>query len=356
MRRCVLPDFMTKISLSCLLLSCLLAACQSVSREYRAQKIDGVCFVAPRDSIPQQAMASIREVNADWVAIVPYAFLRENDPTVIYDTTSQWWGETGRGLEQTLSYARQLGLKIMLKPHVWVQGQGWPGDYTLETEEEWQQWEASYENYLDAMTALAIRYEVGLFCIGTEFRVAARERPAYWRRLISKIRQTYTGPLTYAANWDNYQNISFWDELDYIGIDAYFPLSERRDPSLRQLMDGWEEPMEQIEEFQEQYHLPVLFTEYGYRSADYSGRGHWLNEKEGLVTNMQAQATAYEALFRTVWQQDWFAGGFAWKWYATVPRNSRWNRWETDFTPQEKPAAEVLRRYYTQNTQADRRQ
>jgi hypothetical protein len=329
----------------CLILF-LAAACESVSQQYLGEKIDGVCFVAPRDSIPQDAMVSIQTVEAGWVAIVPYAFSHEKDPKVNYDTTRQWWGETKRGVEQTIQYAKNLGMKVMLKPHVWIVRQGWPGDYDLESEEQWQEWEQSYTDYLDLMTDIAIKHQVELICIGTEFRVPARERPDYWRSLIRRIRARYDGQLTYAANWDNYENVKFWDELDFIGIDAYFPVTDQKNPSLRALIRGWEDTAELIEEKSEEYAKPVLFTEYGYRSADFASRGHWENERDELVSNPDAQARAYEALYETFWNKPWFAGGFLWKWYPYVNRDGRWNRWETDFTPQEKPAAEVIRRYY----------
>jgi len=329
------------------LLLLALAGCESVSQQYQGAKMDGVCFVGPRDSIPQEAMATVKQVNADWIAIVPYAFSYENDPQVNYDTTRQWWGETKRGVEQSIRYARNLGLKVMLKPHVWVVRQGWPGDYDLPDEAAWQHWEQSYTDYLDMMTDIAIRYEVELLCIGTEYRIPARERPEYWRSLIRRIRERYSGKVTYAANWDNYENIAFWDELDLIGIDAYFPVAEAKNPSVRSLLKGWEETAELLEEYSQDFGKPVLFTEYGYRSADYASRGHWENERDQLVSNPEAQARAYEALYRTFWDQPWFAGGFLWKWYPYVNQESRWNRWETDFTPQEKPAAEVISRYYS---------
>jgi hypothetical protein len=38
-------------------------------------------------------------------------------------------------------------------------------------------------------------------------------------------------------------------------------------------------------------------------------------ESENTINN-QAQVNAYESLFQTLTQKKWFAGGFAWKWYA----------------------------------------
>ena len=50
--------------------------------------------------------------------------------------------------------------------------------------------------------------------------------PDDWRRLISKFRELCPGPLTYAVNWwGDYDVVEFWDELDYIGINAFFPLT-----------------------------------------------------------------------------------------------------------------------------------
>jgi len=45
-----------------------------------------------------------------------------------------------------------------------------------------------------------------------------------WKKLIQNIRKIYSGQLTYAANFDNYQNIAFWEDLDVMGINAYFKL------------------------------------------------------------------------------------------------------------------------------------
>ncbi len=328
------------------LLSLWLMNCQSVSQQYQGEKMDGVCFVAPRDSIGEEAMLSVQDIHAGWIAIVPYAFSRDNDPQVNYSGVGKWWGEGKEGVAHTVRYAKNHGLKVMLKPHVWIQNQGWPGDFTLKSEEEWQQWEESYTAYIDIMTDIAIAQEVDMLCIGTEYRVSARERPDYWRKLIRHIRERYQGKLTYAANWDNFEHITFWDELDFIGIDAYFPLSEKKNPSVEELLDHWKDPLKLIDEVREDYNKPILFTEYGYRSADYASRGHWHNEKEDLVENVQAQERAYEALYQIFWDKPWFAGGFLWKWYHQINRDSRWNHWETDFTPQEKTTEKVIQKYY----------
>jgi hypothetical protein len=59
---------------------------------------------------------------------------------------------------------------------------------------------------------------------------------------------------------------------------------------------------------------------------------------------MHAQATAYRALFETFWNEPWFAGGFLWKWFDS--HAERGGPDNTRFTPQNKPAEEVIREWY----------
>ncbi len=306
--------------------------------------MDGVCLVAPREPITAQALMPIREINADWVAIVPYAFAREGEPEIYYAHSSRWWGEGAEGVIQTIAYAKQLGLKVMLKPHVWIRGQGWAGDFTLKTEEDWQQWERSYQEYLMTMTHIADSMQVELLCIGTEYRKAVVARPDFWRTLIDTIRHQYTGQLTYAANWDNFENVTFWDQLDFIGIDAYFPLCEQQTPDEATLLAGWQAPLRSIRRIQRKFEKPVLFTEYGYRSVDYTSRGHWLSKEEDRAINMEAQKNAYQALYKVFWNEPWFAGGFIWKWFT----ENEMEREEahTGYTPQNKPVLEVVKQIY----------
>ncbi len=67
----------------------------------------------------------------------------------------------------------------------------------------------------------------------------------------------------------------FWSELDYIGVDAYFPISLEESPTLEQLETGWQPLAKELEAFSDPYQRPILFTEYGYRSATQCAGKHW---------------------------------------------------------------------------------
>jgi hypothetical protein len=97
--------------------------------------------------------------------------------------------------------------------------------------------------------AIAVEKNVEALCVGTEFKVGAVRREAFWRGLIARIRQKYHGKLTYAANWDEFPNMPFWDALDFVGINAYMPLSDAVTPSVSDLKMAWRPHFDMIKNF-----------------------------------------------------------------------------------------------------------
>ncbi len=299
-------------------------SCNNYAQENKPQesKINGVCLVAPRDSTMLRELPKLERISPNYVAVIPYAFKRRNESKVNYmKENPYWWGEGLNGCRETISQLKQLGYKVMLKPHVWLAGEGWPGDFDPtkrvsadRVEEEWVIWEESYRAYILEMARLASNEDVEILCIGTEYRIAVKQRLQFWKDLIAGVREIYTGKVTYASNWDNYEHVSFWKELDFIGIDAYFPLSDSKQPEVSELLEAWNPIVKSIVVFSDSIGKPILFTEYGYRSIPYTTRGDW---KNGEVSELdeEAQSTAYQALYQSWWNKKNFAGGFLWKWH-----------------------------------------
>ena len=331
-----------KYSTSLLLLIVLISiSFFSASQE---EKINGICFVAPPHSVEESHLRPIKEVNANWVAITPYAFSRPNLPDVSFNHNRQWRGETDSGTVETIIAAKKLGLKLMMKPHIWVRGQGWAGEFDLDSEEKWKKWEKSYSKYILTFAKISDSLNVEMICIGTEYKNAVIKRPQFWVSLIDEIRTFYDGKITYAANWDNYENVTFWDKLDYIGLDAYFPICDTETPTVNELNQKWIPVFDKLDEFQSFNNKPILFTEFGYRSMDYSAAGHWEMDNEEAMVNLVAQKNATQAIFNVFWDQDWFAGGFLWKWHAKHEQNG--GPEDSHYTPQNKPAEQLIRDWY----------
>jgi hypothetical protein len=306
-------------------------------------RINGISLVSPPREIEEKEVSEVKRIHADWVAVIPYGFSREGQPEVTFDHQRQWWGEKTQGSCELIQLAQRQGLKVMLKPHIWVLGQGWAGDFNLSSEEDWEKWEADYRKYIINYGRVADSLNVDLLCIGTEFRIPARERPEFWRSLILDVRKIYKGPLTYAANWDNYQNIEWWDGLDFIGIDAYFPLVDAQDPSLEEISAGWRKHSRILKSFSEKWQKKILFTEYGFLSVNGACGNHWEAKKTEENINFELQARAYESTFQTLINEPWFAGGFIWKWHFSTRRKERLR---TEWTPQDKPAEKVIAQWY----------
>ena len=225
----------------------------------------------------------------------------------------------------------------MLKPHVWMQG-GSHLDLEFTNEQDWQTFEADYSQYVLDFARIADSLHVDLYCITTELDRFATARPVFWSKLIDQVKKVYKGKLTYAANWDRYEKIPFWNQLDFIGVDAYFPLSDDREPSVKSMSKGWRRHLSDLSSFSRRNQKPILFTEFGYRACDNTAERPWESETP-CTQNQLAQANAYSAFLETVWPQPWFAGGFVWKWFM---HDAHRGRERDQFSPQGRAAEQVL--------------
>jgi hypothetical protein len=338
--------FVGYVIFSCILLACQSApSSKSISKDAQnpVERLHGLNFVAPPKEFPQNPMPAVQAVAADWIAVIPYGYTMPKQNKVIYNVEKwQWWGETPKGVKRTIELAHEAKLNVMLKPQVYFP-QSWSGNLDFDKEEDWQQWESDYTNYLMTFVKIAQEQNVKMLCIGTEFKVSVTKREAFWRKLIKEVKASYKGKLTYASNWDEFPTVPFWDELDYIGVNAYFPLINEKTPNVDNLIKVWKTPLENIKVTQQKFKKPVLFTEYGYLTVDGCAYNSWELEAKinELEINEQAQANAIDALWKAAAQYDWWAGGFLWKWFPNMQGHEGYP--EKDYTPQGKKSAAVLK-------------
>ena len=90
-----------------------------------------------------------------------------------------------------------------------------------------------------------------------------------------------------------------------------------------------------------------MFTEFGYRSVNFTAKEPWVFNRVVGNINLQNQVNGIEAIYKEFWKEDWFAGGFVWKWF--VNHKNAGGKDNNRFTPQNKPAEKVLARLYNQN-------
>ena len=304
-------------------------------------KINGLSFVASNTPISDAAIQPVLNINANWVALMPFGFMKtESEPVISYNSKRQWWGETKIGVAKSIAAFHIKKCKVMLKPQIWIPNGGFTGKILMKSDSDWLLFESSYERFILDYAQLAADNNVELFCIGTELNVFITKRFVFWSALITKIKNIYKGKITYAENWDTYDNVPFTSLLDYIGIDAYFPLSKEQSPSTKTLFTAWKPIKNAIKKLSLKYNKPILFTEFGYQSKDFSTDQPW-NHTTTEKLNTTIQCNALNALFSQFWHEKWFAGGFLWKWYDNY--STAGGILNTDYTIQNKPAEDVVK-------------
>ncbi len=345
------------------------------------EKIKGMNYTGPgRGPFGSEPFTSMKSIGSNFVALVPEATLYQNTLGIrhSYSGDSTWYGESTEAVLEGIEQARKADLKIMLKPHLepglstkeWDRPEldrtdstsranylaswkafaatvkfnvrektDWRGNLMAKDEEGWNKIAEGYMQYILSYAVMADSMNVDLFCIGTELKAMALEKPDYWRELIREVRKIYDGPVTYAANWDSYDEITFWDELDYVGIDAYFPLGDRKVPSVEESISDWEKYKLEIQFFQAGVGKNIIFTEWGYESEEYAGKTPWGSEG---VFNEEVQKNLYEATFQSFWSESWFQGVFVWRW---SPKNE-FGRGRYNFSPKGRIAEKVLEKWF----------
>ena len=153
-----------------------------------AQKINGLSFVASKDSIRTNDGSTVIDVNANYVALMPFGFIRDlSSPKIFFNTEKQWFGEREQGVIQYAKQLQKRSVKIMIKPQIWVWKGQFTGHISMHSEEQWKVLEDSYTSFILTYAKTAQTLKADILCIGTELEKFVSTRPEYWRFLILKI-------------------------------------------------------------------------------------------------------------------------------------------------------------------------
>jgi len=293
--------------------------------------------------------------NVEWLAHVPYGYQRTTSTTEVRHTQKDslnQWTRRDSSFIRIAEQAKAKGVRSIMKPHLWMSNAGsdeWRNAINFDNEADWATWEANYSAFIMHYAKMAAEFNMEALCIGVEMRSTVSAREKFWRKLIRDVRKVYKGKLTYGANWwEEFEEVPFWDALDYIGVQAYFPLSEADSPSISQIKVGWKSHVYKLKNISKKYRKPILFTEIGYRNtADTATKPwEWPESIDNLLvkTSIETQYNCYEAFFETFWKEDWFAGALFWQWRMSDRRSER--QMSITFSPQGKPAEQSMAEWF----------
>lgn len=291
----------------------------------------------------REALREVKALGVDSVAIHPYARI-ERDGTVRFRPAADT-----DFLPRAVTIAREEGVSLFWKPHLAYWGNfGWRGEIRFEREEDWQRFFHDYRLFILDQAAFAARSGVPLFAVGVELEETTH-READWRSLVAEVRRVYPGRITYAANWDRVTAVPFWDALDLVGVQAYFPLSDAEGPSDAELAAGWERELHSLGELSHSLgDKPVLFTEIGYNRSPVAARTPWDYRVEDNPASRALRTRLLDTAITRAEATPFVEGMYWWKWMpgGTIGRSN--------FSMRDEEAQQVLRQRWGRSVRSVR--
>jgi hypothetical protein len=213
------------------------------------------------------------------------------------------------------SQARRRGFTVMLRPLLDIviaeDGSHWRG--TIQPKDE-AQWKATYAALLARYARVAEANHIGILDVGSELDSMERDG-AFWQRLITTVRAEFHGQVTYSSNWAK-GFPSFGKALDFISVDAYFPLKAPDTASVTELVAAWQQWVARLKRMSQSFGKPLVLTELGATSLTGSFQQPWLWDNFQPV-DLSAQQRYYDAACQAVVPQ--FGGAYWWMYTLDPP-------------------------------------
>jgi hypothetical protein len=256
-------------------------------------------------------------------------------------------------LLKIMGRAKARGMGIMMMPTVLLRQPGskdWRG---VINPPNWDTWFESYRKFITLAARIAQRGDVDIFVVGSELLSTEQDRER-WLKTIDLIRAAYKGKLTYSANWDHFGSVTFWDQLDYVGMNNYYELSKEAtgkhangsDVTVEELNKAWGPIRDNILRFAARQNKPFMFTEVGWHNLENTLKEPWNYVAMGKI-DLDVQERAFESFVET-WKNvpnEQFMGAFIWEWYPEG-KVVDGNYSRGTYSLQATPALEVVKKWF----------
>lgn len=253
----------------------------------------------------------LKDTGVEWVRIQTFLYqnnVRSSSIFVDRDETA-----SDKSLEYIISKLHQRGFKVFFEPAVnlkYTKNGEWMG--TIKPD-NWDRWFESYNTFIQHYAKLAQKNEVEQFSIGVELS-STHQFKEKWEQIIDNTKKNYRGLIIFIANFDAYETVSFWDKLDTIAMNFYFPINrgddwylpwsqlkdKYHDPSYEDLLKGWQLWVNALDKWEKKINKPIVVNEIGYasqRGCTYQPWSWYLGKSD-----YEEQYLAYKALFE-VWSK-----------------------------------------------------
>jgi len=238
--------------------------------------------------------------------------------------------------------ARKRGLRVVLMPIVLLEnprGGEWRGKIVPPDPKKW--WE-DYENFVLHYARIAQESHAEVLMVGSELVLLEKETTR-WRTLIGKVRKAYQGKLSYSANWDHYEDIEWWRDLDLVGMTVYYDLVGDKEPSLHVLLAAWKPIKRNVLAWRRKVGMPILFTEVGWPSQEGCAKEPW-NYVANRHPDIKTQDLCFQAFFQTWLGEPNVAGVLIWEWRNQEHQTG--GPEDVSYVPIGKPAMKTIQSYF----------
>lgn len=296
-------------------------------------------------------LQEIKDHGASWVSLLFVWIIDRMESHQLHPQRNQARKEDNRTptdevLIKTIKQAKDLGLRVLLFPVVlpWRPGpDDWRGNLRPANRNGFFE---NYGQFILRHADLAESLHVDAYSIGSELMsLEGKEDGAYpkedtenWRRVVRSVRSRFGGRLTYSANWDHYFVLKIQDELDFIGLTAYYSLTKNDDATVDEMAEAWRPICNDLEKHANKWKRPVVFTEVGYFSIRGTNKDPW-NYKISDTIDLDIQKRCYEAFAKVFGKPSFLAGAYFFDWYDNGGPKDK------NYTPRGKPAAQVMKQF-----------
>jgi hypothetical protein len=279
----------------------------------------------------------ILDVGADTVMFVIDTRMENGHTSRIW--LDQRMTPTPQQLADLIGHAKSKNLRVILMPivllHAPVEGE-WRGKINPEF---WHDWWESYREMITHFAWVAEANKADMLVIGSEL-VSTEDKTKEWTKTIQEVRKIYKGKLTYSSNWDHYTSVTFWDQLDMIGMNSYWKLGKSPETTVQEIKDNWQNIQKDLIPFIKEQGKPLMFLEIGWFSQENVAYEPWDYTQDKPIA-LDLQRRLYQGFFES-WYGNPQLGGFSvWEW---SPGDGGPD--DKGYTPENKPAEHVLREWF----------
>lgn len=247
-------------------------------------------------------------------------------------------------LGQVIDEAHRRKLRVFLMPMIHLERRDkgiWRGRIDPAEPDAW--W-AAYRRFIQHYAELGARHGVHLFAVGSEL-VSLERFNDRWQTLIADTRTRFKGLLTYSANWDHFEPVPFWDQLDVVGVTAYQPLMQGPAdvsdlPTVDTLASGWRPLVQRLRGWAMRQNRRYLFTEVGFPAHTYGAARPWDHSRSKGEPAPELQARCLESLVQVWRTDDRLQGVFVWNWFGVGGTQDR------GYSPRDRRGASVIKAWF----------